>query len=533
MRHYCPCGKSFDTFARLHAHMGQGCYNAFSQTSVALLDPEEAAASATAKSVAERSAAAKRQFRDDSNMHARKRAAALWLADFRYKLLVPGTQVDKMKSMHTAMNGMACVDFMKEIEILLDGRLPRNELMQIDRLVKRHFDPYVELRTEKQEKAYLQTFLHVPQYIPRALPKGGTAYDFRLDEQILSLITHSRVARQQVYETLISWRVPNQHTRDDPKRLIVDIPDGDVFRDHPIFGDATRVSELEAQRTRSSAPMRIAILLWADGFTVCPHHHFIHVIPARYTCALPARLLHVYLHVTYTLQARYRHVYCMYTACYLHATCTCAACRAQPVNINNGNANSHSILAILYAIINLDPYTRTSPNAIQIATLVNEHDAKRSGMTAIMNDGESSVGAQLRVLQHSQPAVMRSPSGAPETHPLSVHCPVYTGDLPAVGSITPCKGSTSAHRYDKNSTLDQRSPHYLKPFSLLRPRAAASNSRAAFRRLTLSDVSAAASKAAKARTKTEREEILTDNGLCIDDFVFDGKGGYKVSAQPP
>ena len=80
-----------------------------------------------------------------------------------------------------------------------------------------------------------------------------------LDEQILSLITHSRVARQQIYETLISWRVPNQHTRDDPKRLIVDIPDGDVFRDHAIFGDATRVSEGEAKRTRSTAPMRIAI----------------------------------------------------------------------------------------------------------------------------------------------------------------------------------------------------------------------------------------------------------------------------------
>ena len=106
--YFCPCGKSFATFAALDKHMGRSCYSAFSQTSVPLLDPEEAAASDAAKRVAERSTAAKRQFRDDSGMDARKRATALWLAHFRYPLLVPGTQVDQMKTMHTTMNATAC-----------------------------------------------------------------------------------------------------------------------------------------------------------------------------------------------------------------------------------------------------------------------------------------------------------------------------------------------------------------------------------------------------------------------------------------
>ena len=100
--------------------------------------------------------------------------------------------------------------------------------------------------------------------------------------------------------------------------------------------------------------MRIAILLWAGGFTVCARLHSTHVtctlpfLQLRVTCTLPARD-HSWLSVSYP--------------------CARATCRAQPVNINNGNASSHSILAVLYAIINLDPYTRTSPNAIQVATL--------------------------------------------------------------------------------------------------------------------------------------------------------------------
>ena len=132
--------------------MGRSCYSAFSQTSVPQLDPEEAAASDAAKRMAERSTAAKRQFRDDSSMHARKRATALWLAHFRYKLLVPGTQVDQMKTMHTTMNATACEDVMKEIETLLDGRLPRKDLMQIDRVVKRHFDPYADLCGQRSRR---------------------------------------------------------------------------------------------------------------------------------------------------------------------------------------------------------------------------------------------------------------------------------------------------------------------------------------------------------------------------------------------
>ena len=43
--YFCPCGKSFATFAALDKHMGRSCYSAFSQTSVPQLDPEEAAAS--------------------------------------------------------------------------------------------------------------------------------------------------------------------------------------------------------------------------------------------------------------------------------------------------------------------------------------------------------------------------------------------------------------------------------------------------------------------------------------------------------
>ena len=111
-----------------------------------------------------------------------------------------------------------------------------------------------------------------------------------------------------------------------------------------------------------------------------------------------------------------------------------------------GHLQPHGILAILFAIINLKPSLRMSLPALQVAALCYDHEAKAAGMVDVFNGGETSPGAQLKRFQHPHPVTVRCPGGGYEKREMTIHAPLFAGDYPAVASMTPCKGSTSAHR---------------------------------------------------------------------------------------
>ena len=203
------------------------------------------------------------------------------------------------------------------------------------------------------------------------------------------------------------------------------------------------------------------------------------------------------------------------------------ACRAQPINHLSGQANQHSTLAILYSILNLKPSLRMTIPAIQIATLCRDIDSKEVGMDEIINGGTTSVGAQLRKFQHpTDPVDIRTPAGTIEKRAFTVHAPLATGDFPAMAAMLAVKGSTSAHRYDRLSTIDQRSPHYGKPNSMLRPNTPGIPSW--FKRVTHEDVDEVLAKAAAAPA-AQREAMLTDIGRNVSSYDFDNRGGYVAN----
>ena len=149
-----------------------------------------------------------------------------------------------------------------------------------------------------------------------------------------------------------------------------------------------------------------------------------------------------------------------------------------------------------------------SDPAIQVATLVNDADAKLAGMYEVFNGGTTSLGAQLQRLQHLAEVndPFRDRFKNPEARRLmSIHAIGVSGDFPALAALLPSKGSTSAHRYDRKSTLDQRSDRYGKPFSLLQPTGVG-----AFRRLESNDILDAVSRAAKEKRVTYRHDILSN-----------------------
>ena len=181
----------------------------------------------------------------------------------------------------------------------------------------------------------------------------------------------------------------------------------------------------------------------------------------------------------------------------------------------------------MYAILNLLPSLRMTIPAIQLATICRDIDAKAVGMNEIINGGTTSVGAQLRKYKKpTDPVDIRTPSGTIEKRAFTVHAPLATGDFPAMASMLAVKASTSAHRYDRLSTIDQRSPHYGKPTSFLRPNTPGIPSW--FKRVTREEVDEVLSKAAAAPA-SEREAMLTNIGRNASAYDFDDKGGYKAN----
>ena len=193
--------------------------------------------------------------------------------------------------------------------------------------------------------------------------------------------------------------------------------------------------------------------------------------------------------------------------------CICA----QPVNQLSGIANQHSVLAILYSVINLDRMTRMSTSALGVLTLVNDQAAKLATMYEVLNGEPSSAGAQLRRLQYEQ--TVPDPFSIMPTRGFSVYCTHAAGDFPAIASMLPNKASVSAHRYDRKSTIDQRHPEYGNPVDLSDPHGP-------FRRVTYQDIADTLAAAAAEQRVTYRADILANAGLREDAFRFED-GGYQ------
>ena len=168
---------------------------------------------------------------------------------------------------------------------------------------------------------------------------------------------------------------------------------------------------------------------------------------------------------------------------------------------------------------------RMSLPALQLATLARDANAKLVGMDEIVNGGTTSVGAQLRKFQTPcEPVDMLTPSGKRERRAFTIHAPYAIGDFPQMAAMLAVKGSTSAYRYDRLSTLDQRSEHYGKPNSLLRPNTPGVPSN--FKRVTHEDVTKVLKRAAAEPSAKKREAMLTDIGRNASAYEFDGDGSY-------
>ena len=388
--HICVCGKSFQSHSALSTHLSRSfdCQEDLGCT-------ESSRASQASKAHADAEKEAGKRVRTEAFQVKMRRKLCLQLAKYRFIRRVAASHVDDFKS--TLQN---CLN---EVLTSLAEEIQDPRILSI---IAPKLQWLEGIETEAKELKFLRACVPVVKPIARPLcaPQESTdaegarplnprvskpriAYDFKITELLARLIKHDARAREQIYETLISWRVKPE-MKGKFAKIITDMTNGRVFLDHPVLGLQARVSEEEARRASPTAPLQMAILVWGDAF--------------------------------------------------------------DPMNMMMGHYQSHGTLVIMYAIINLNPSIRASVPAIQLATVCRDSDAKAVGMVETLHGGETSLGAQLRKLAPGVPLRLRTPDGLGyENRVVSFHVPYATADFPQAAAFLPFKGSTSAHQYDR------------------------------------------------------------------------------------
>jgi hypothetical protein len=90
---------------------------------------------------------------------------------------------------------------------------------------------YEGIKTEKKGLEQLKFHISCLDWHERALPRAvGCCYDFVIDQQFTYLLTHVPSQRAQVFQVFEEWRIKDPHTKDDPAKILIDLPDGLVFQ---------------------------------------------------------------------------------------------------------------------------------------------------------------------------------------------------------------------------------------------------------------------------------------------------------------
>ena len=249
MAHRCVCGRSFGTETALATHVSKSVE---CRRDIGFAASSRAARAADAFSHAEREAG--KRTREEVFQDVMRRKLCLSLAKFRYLMRIAGTHVDEFKAvLQNCLN-----DTMDAL---------RREIK--DPAILKNIAPKLQwldgLETESKELGHLRTLVPVVDPVPRplSLPQVSTdaegetpllpstskqriAYDFKFPELLARLMKHNARAREQIYETLVSWRTkPKMNGK--YAEVIVDLTCGRVFLDDPVLGLQARVSEEEAR----------------------------------------------------------------------------------------------------------------------------------------------------------------------------------------------------------------------------------------------------------------------------------------------
>eukprot|EP00965_Chrysotila_dentata_P240870 6203957-Pleurochrysis_carterae.AAC.1 len=294
----CICGKLFETEVGLNQHLRRFKCTHMEDLSAAASAARASEEAAAAEAFATRASATKRA-RSMEYADRMRETVSLDLAQLRFVKLVPSAHVDIFKACVTnwlmaaaaAITDELMVDLSRLLPASGSGDQPKDDGIireTVSRVLDSKLDLFDGLRTEHQELQFLKKITPMASPVQRRMQvehpneantthdtatllpdpnKPRVAYDLKMDELLARLLEYSSVAREQIYETLVSWTAKPKPTS-EPFRVVADITDGRIFLEHPVFGLQARMTEEEAKEASSTSPLKIGIMLYADAFTV-------------------------------------------------------------------------------------------------------------------------------------------------------------------------------------------------------------------------------------------------------------------------
>ena len=414
----CPgCPETFQTYRGYSTHMGMN------KSCARLLGLQERKQKEEGPSPAQMHARAG-MYKSDMSRQVN------WdLSELRIGRLIGGAHTD-----HIKVQARLWLDMIEEELVQrLEGRdRTTNGKQDLREVVHDVLDIFDGQETEAQEMRFLRGYVPTMDVKERRLgtreshttdaegfrvgraraSTSDVVYDIPLGEHIARLIQHDTQAWKMIVATQEEWAERRPASGTTSKVVYVDIPDGDVFREHPAFGR-------NRQLNQPGAPIQLGCCLSYDDVT--------------FNNALSFARGHNKLGiVTMTL-----------------------------LNLDLSIRNS------LEYIMPVTIFDHRHAKTYGMAMILSGAD-KETG--AILPNHESSVGAQLRALDALEGVPLQAPDpehGYSERrfrmHVLAIVC-----DYPAAQALTPHMEGTSTRRPCRNSDWDTHNPGAHRPSSFVR-----------------------------------------------------------------
>ena len=414
--HTCPgCTKTFETYRGYSTHMGMD------RTCASLAKLRE-----------------RQQQQDGPSSEEKQACEGLYKSDIGRQVnwdlseLRVGRLIGAANTDHIKLQTRLWLDRIEEELVRrVEGREWKNDVVELRQVVHEVLDIFAGQRTEAQEMRLLRSYVPVMEVkerkfgareshtidaegfrVGRARRGFDVGYDIPLAEHVERLVQHDKQAWQMIQATQKDWAERRPASGTASEVIYVDIPDGDVFLQHPAFGKNERLN-------KPGAPIQLGCCLSYDDVT--------------FNNALSFARGHNKLGIiTMTL-----------------------------VNLDLSVRNA------LEYIMPVCIFNHVHAKTYGMAMIFSGAD-KDTG--AILPNHESSVGAQLRAFNAFDGIALDAPD--PEhgyaLQNFRMHLLAVVADYPAAAALTPHMEGTSTRRPSRNSDWDTHHPDAHRPSSFAR-----------------------------------------------------------------
>lgn len=343
---------------------------------------------------------------------------------------------------------------------------------QIDKIIGDVCNVFHRMHTDATEDSAVGAMLHSCGMSPQKPVRrnlhdpvtgketGAICYDLPIDVSVQLLLQSRRPLWEMLHGHACRWATRGAERHGKEPKIYKDVPDGSIYRNHPKLGDAAAAAALASlPESELRKLLNLSLMLYYDEVEV--------------------------------------------------------------TNPLGAAAGVHKLGLFYYSLIDLPPEHRMNLNNIQLATVVKYKDlSSHGGAEVISGPAGQAYGAGSCIAacmeRLSDGVALRVPWAATEFR-LHAWVLLWSADYPAAAMVGGFKASTSADRFCRQCTLDQKfnvdGSNWKQPFSFLKKTMSASVRMMELR--TMSTYEEDQNSLAAMTTKAAREAFMKRIGISV------------------